>query len=172
MSDSYRTPAELAELDEIVAEISRERAIAPGLAKRPPPRNGETTMSRSRGIGTTAETAVVRYLRTRGFDHAERRALTGAHDQGDITGTPGLCWEIKSGRAAETASDGLIQDWIDETESERLNARADIGILVTKRPGYGPCTAAGTCPAGPGCPGCSCPCTATGTCPRGWAVHG
>lgn len=34
MSDSYRTPAELAELDEIVAEISRERAIAPGLATR------------------------------------------------------------------------------------------------------------------------------------------
>lgn len=34
MSDSYRTPAELAELDEIVAEISRERAAAPGLATR------------------------------------------------------------------------------------------------------------------------------------------
>lgn len=99
-------------------------------------------MSRSRGIGTTAETAVVRYLRTRGFNHAERRALTGAHDQGDITGTPGLCWEIKSGRAAETASDGLIQDWLEETETERLNAHADIGILVTKRPGYGPNRAA------------------------------
>jgi len=34
MTDSYRTPAELAELDEIVAEISRERAAAPGLATR------------------------------------------------------------------------------------------------------------------------------------------
>ena len=36
MSDSYRTPAELAELDEIVAEISRERVAAPGTAGTTP----------------------------------------------------------------------------------------------------------------------------------------
>lgn len=99
-------------------------------------------MSKSRGIGTTAETAVVKYLREHGFPHAERRALAGAHDLGDITGTPGICWEIKSGRAAEQASDGLISDWLEETEREATNAAAAFGILVTKRPGYGPNRAA------------------------------
>lgn len=95
-------------------------------------------MSRSKQVGTTAETAVVRYLRTHGWPHAERRALAGAQDLGDITGTPGLVWEVKSGRAAEQASDGLIANWLAETEAERRNATADLGVLVTKRSGYGP----------------------------------
>lgn len=95
-------------------------------------------MSRPRDIGTTAETAVVKYLRTHGWPHAERRALTGAQDLGDITGTPGVCWEIKAGKTAEKAGDGLITDWLDETETERRHAGADIGVLVTKRAGYGP----------------------------------
>ena len=34
MTDSYRTPAEIAELDEIAAGITQERAAAPGLATR------------------------------------------------------------------------------------------------------------------------------------------
>src|SRR5690606_27104000 len=53
-------------------------------------------MSRSKDIGTRAETAVVRYLRANGFEHAERRALRGRQDAGDITGTPGICWEVKA----------------------------------------------------------------------------
>lgn len=99
-------------------------------------------MSRPKDIGTAAESAVVRFLAAHGWPSAERRALTGALDCGDITGTPGLCWEVKGGRAAEQASDGLISDWLEETERERLNASADLGILVTKRPGYGPARAA------------------------------
>lgn len=99
-------------------------------------------MARPRDIGTTAETAVVKYLRTHGWPYAERRALTGAQDLGDITGTPGVCWEVKSGKTAEKAGDGLIADWLDETETERRHAGADIGVLVTKRSGYGPDRAA------------------------------
>lgn len=99
-------------------------------------------MTRSRDIGTVAETAVVAYLRTHGWPNAERRALAGAHDLGDVTGTPGLVWEIKAGRAAEAASDGLIGDWLEETETERRNAGADLGVLVTKRAGFGPARAA------------------------------
>jgi len=94
--------------------------------------------TRPKDIGTAAETAVVRFLRTAGFPHAERRALTGALDQGDITGTPGIAWEVKGGQAAKTASDGQVAQWLAETETERLNARADIGILVMARAGCGP----------------------------------
>lgn len=93
--------------------------------------------NRPKQIGTAAETAVVRTLRTLGFPHAERRALTGALDQGDITGCPGLVFEVKGGEAAKVASDAQITAWLAETEAERLNAGADIGVLVLQRRGVG-----------------------------------
>ncbi len=94
--------------------------------------------TRPKDIGTRAETAVVRVLASSGFPHAERRALAGAYDLGDITGTPGIAWEVKGGKAAKTASDGQVDAWLRETETERVNARADVGILVMQRAGYGP----------------------------------
>ena len=92
--------------------------------------------ARPRDIGTMTETAVVRAIRP-WFPHAERRALTGVLDQGDITGTPGVVWEVKGGAAAAAASDGQVALWLAETERERLNAGAAIGVLVMKRKGAG-----------------------------------
>jgi hypothetical protein len=94
-------------------------------------------VNKPRAIGTAAETAVVRALRAHGFPHAERRSLKGTLDQGDVTGTPGLCWEVKGGHAAWTASDRDIDAWLAETETERRNAAADVGILVVQRKGVG-----------------------------------
>jgi len=98
-------------------------------------------MSRPKDIGTTAERGLVEFLRTHGWPTAERRALAGTADMGDVVGCAGLVFEMKSGRAAEVASDGQILAWLMETEAERLNAGADIGILVTKRTSYGPARA-------------------------------
>lgn len=81
--------------------------------------------------GTTAETAVVRYLNSKFWPHAERRALAGGKDKGDIIGSPGLVWEVK---AAKTL---CIPAWLRETESERVNAKADYGVLVVKPEGVG-----------------------------------
>lgn len=92
---------------------------------------------RPKDIGTAHTTAVIRYLRLNGFPHAELRNQAGAHDRGDIVGTPGICWECKGGRAAENASDGQVADWMAETERERVYARADIGVLVLKRKAIG-----------------------------------
>jgi len=92
---------------------------------------------RPRDIGTAAETAVVRYLRDHGFAQAERRALRGQLDAGDITGTPDT-WEIKGGKTAKTASDGQVAQWLEDTERERINGRGRYGILVLQRAGYGP----------------------------------
>lgn len=91
----------------------------------------------SKNVGTAAETAVVRYLNKNGFPTAERRALAGQYDLGDITGIPGLVIEVKAGAAAKTASDGQVEKWLGETETERVNAKADIGVLVMARAGYG-----------------------------------
>ena len=92
---------------------------------------------RPKDIGTAAETAVVKYLRNHGFAGAERRALAGTFDLGDIVGIVGVCVEVKGGKAAESAGDGQVAQWLDETERERVNAGADIGLLVMKRKGVG-----------------------------------
>ncbi|WP_242908704.1 hypothetical protein [Actinomadura terrae] len=96
-------------------------------------------MSQAKDIGTRAETAVVRYLRTAGWPGAERRALTGALDQGDITGTPGIAWEVKARK--RPPSDEQVLAWLVETEVERANAGAEWGVLVVRRPGVGPANA-------------------------------
>jgi len=98
-------------------------------------------MNKPKAIGTAGETAVVGFLRLNGFATAERRALAGAFDLGDIVGTPGLCWEVKAGAAAANAAPGQIAKWMAETLCETQNARADYGLLVTKRAAVGPARA-------------------------------
>lgn len=94
-------------------------------------------VNKPKNIGTATESAVVRYLRTHGYPGAERRALRGRDDAGDITGCPGLAIEVKGGKQAINASDSLVASWLIETESERVAAGADIGLLVIKRSGIG-----------------------------------
>src|SRR5690606_36898147 len=134
---------------QLTSRSQQPRPRSPGCSKRPSARwrnrdrararAGRPTtgghMSRSKDIGTRAETAVVRYLRGAGWPHAERRALTGARDLGDVTGTPGIVWEVKARKAL--ISDREIAEWMDETETERVNADAEIGVLVVRRAGVG-----------------------------------
>lgn len=88
-------------------------------------------MSAAKAKGTAAEAAVANYLKFRGWPYAERRALFGSVDRGDITGTPGLVWEVKAGATL------CIPAWLRETEQERVNAKADYGVLVVKPKGVG-----------------------------------
>lgn len=89
-------------------------------------------VNRPRAKGTSAESTVVDYLREHGWPYAERRALAGSLDLGDITGCPGLVWEVKyAGRSMRMGA------WIEETIEERKNAKADHGILVIKPPRFG-----------------------------------
>lgn len=83
-------------------------------------------MSAARQKGTLAETAFVKYLIAHGFPHAERRALHGTEDKGDITGTVGLAWELKNHKTYN------IPAWMKETQVEADNAKADYGLLVVK----------------------------------------
>lgn len=94
-------------------------------------------MNKSGSIGTKTETAVVKVLVRSGWPSAERKRLSGSFDKGDITGTPGVCFEVKGGDMARTASDLDIERWLIETEIERINVRADVGVLVVHRKGVG-----------------------------------
>jgi len=89
-------------------------------------------MSRAKQKGTNAESAVVTYLQSR-FPYAqiERRALQGNKDRGDITGLPGIVIEVKADKSYR------INEWLRETEQERLNDNAKLGILVVKPKGIG-----------------------------------
>jgi Holliday junction resolvase len=79
-------------------------------------------MSASKRKGTGWESAVVQYLKENGVTQAERRALTGAKDRGDIAGIPGVVIECKNEARIDLAS------YANETEQERLNDGARIGI--------------------------------------------
>lgn len=88
-------------------------------------------MGAARQKGTSAETAVVRYLQETHWPYAERRALHGGKDKGDVTGTPGVVWEVKAGSRL------AIPEWMRETETEACNANTHIGVLVVKPKGVG-----------------------------------
>lgn len=86
-------------------------------------------MSASKRKGTSWESATVAYLKANGVPHAERRALNGAKDRGDIAGIPGVVIECKSASRVEMAA------WVDEAECERRNDGADIAAVLVKRRG-------------------------------------
>lgn len=102
-------------------------------------------MSRPKDVGTKAETAVVRLLRAAGLA-AERRALAGSADQGDIWVNGGRAvLEVKSRNRPVTLAE--VESWLVETERECIHAMAagapaDFCALVVKRPGSGPANAA------------------------------
>lgn len=76
--------------------------------------------------GTAAESAVVSFLHTVGFPHAERLALQGGKDRGDITGIPGIVIEVKA------CQEYMFSAWLGECQAETENANADFGFVVAK----------------------------------------
>ena len=64
-----------------------------------------------------------------GHPHAERRALQGALDKGDISGVPGVMIECKDVRS------DMWGQWLNETVVEQRNAKADVGVCFRRRVG-------------------------------------
>ena len=83
--------------------------------------------NRSKERGTAFETAVVRYLQEHGFPYAERRALHGTDDRGDIAGVPGVMFECKSVKSI------TLGEFMNEVAVQTKNAGARLGVAVIKR---------------------------------------
>lgn len=81
----------------------------------------------SKAKGTRAEREVVTYLQ-HWWPAAERRALSGAKDKGDVAGIPGLVVEVKA------AATQRLAEWQRETYVEMRNAEAVRCLLIVKRP--------------------------------------
>jgi len=94
-------------------------------------------VNKPKQIGTAAETAVVRHAKKNGFPDADRLTLTGTKDRGDVALNRSVMIEVKSGRAAEDASDAQILAWMDETVKEQKEGQWPVAFLVTKRKGKG-----------------------------------
>lgn len=84
-------------------------------------------MSKAKAKGTTAEREVVRYLQN-WWPAAERRALSGNRDRGDVAGIRNLVVEVKAAKAQ------LIGPWQRETLIEMANDGSLFCMLVVKRP--------------------------------------
>lgn len=82
-------------------------------------------MSAARARGTAAETKFVDYLR-QFYPWAERRALNGSKDRGDVAGVPGITVEVKAAKRMELGA------WLRELDAEMINDRSDVGFLAVK----------------------------------------
>jgi hypothetical protein len=94
---------------------------------------------RSLDVGKQTEQMVARYLRSRGLAGVERAVRTGftaggrsVADAGDLTGWPGVCVQVKSLRPAN-AAERQTRTWLAETEQQRAQSGASVGLLVVRR---------------------------------------
>jgi hypothetical protein len=94
----------------------------------------------NRNRGATAERELVKWLRDNGWPGAERAVRTGyrtadrvSADPGDVTGTPGLVWQMKYTTRFEEPA--VFAANLAETEAQRAAAGADHGLLVQRRAG-------------------------------------
>lgn len=95
--------------------------------------------AKSTNVGKQTEQMVARWLRDHGYPHAERTVRTGYRttartlaDAGDIDGCPGLCVQCKSLRPADRA-ERAVEGWLAETEAQRQQTGADLGLLIVRR---------------------------------------
>ena len=86
-------------------------------------------MSRSRAKGTAAESQVVAYLQSMGFPKAERRALHGVNDRGDVTSIPSTVIQVKNWDQAK------LGQWVKQMIRQRDNDGAAWGVVWHKKKG-------------------------------------
>lgn len=89
-------------------------------------------VNRSKQKGTLAESGITKALVEEGWLHAERRALAGAADKGDIN-LGGFPVVIESKNCATIS----IGAWLKEVAAEKKNANAELGVCWFKLRGKG-----------------------------------
>jgi len=86
--------------------------------------------SPERRKGNAFEVAIAQYLRDHGHPYAERAYGAGRpDDRGDIDGIPGFVLSAKNQAQVR------LGVWMNEVETQRVNARASFAALIVKRRG-------------------------------------
>jgi len=86
-------------------------------------------MSKAKQKGTKAETDVVMWLKAEGWVHAERRALSGNLDKGDINMGAPVVIEVKDHKTI------TLSEWMKELKVEMGNANVTMGAVIAKKRG-------------------------------------
>lgn len=89
----------------------------------------EDVMSKAKQKGTAAETSVVMWLKAEGWVHAERRALSGNLDKGDINMGAPVVIEVKDHKTI------TLSEWMKELKVEMANANVTMGAVIAKKRG-------------------------------------
>lgn len=88
----------------------------------------------SKKKGTAAETKVVRFLKERGIQ-AQRRALTGSKDCGDVeyehAGGKSVI-EVKAGKMTQAYSRGAKETWLEQARAEEVNSGMACVLVIVK----------------------------------------
>lgn len=95
----------------------------------------------SKAKGTAAETRIVKYLKSFGIK-AERKALSGSNDKGDIQVYASgwekyLIMEVKAGKQTTNPTRKQLRTWMDQAIAEGKNAYSS-SLLVIARFGKNP----------------------------------
>lgn len=89
----------------------------------------------SKKKGTAAETKVVRYLTANGLS-AERRALSGNKDNGDIKliATDGTEYtlEVKAGKQTENYNRAQFEEWFRQAIEEGANSGCETALVIVR----------------------------------------
>ena len=91
-------------------------------------------MGKSKAIGTRHETNAVRFMEGYGIK-ANRKALTGAKDEGDIDvccSLGNVIFEVKSGKQTSNPNRSLLEEWMRQTKEESQNAGCPGFLLVIR----------------------------------------
>ena len=88
-------------------------------------------------VGTTFETGVRVYLQTHALIDVRREVKHGNRDEGDLHATIHGHSAVVECKRVERVTPKLLAEYKLQTEVERRNAGADMGILVTWRKGKG-----------------------------------
>lgn len=88
--------------------------------------------------GTAFAESAARYMHAMLTDRRiERRALHGNKDRGDLAGVTTIRGADVVVEAKDYNGTVHVKEWLDEAETERINASASYGVVVFKRRGIG-----------------------------------
>lgn len=92
-------------------------------------------MSRMKQIGTQHETDIKSWLNANGWPYADRRALSGAADKGDLRLSERIPFVIEAKSAKSTTDRASLGTFVSELEAEVENAQAESGAVIFKKRG-------------------------------------
>ena len=89
----------------------------------------------SKNKGTRAESAVVKFLNDHGLQ-AERRALSGSEDKGDIkvlnkNGKPRII-EVKAGKQTHNPNRTQLEEWLRQARTEEFNSGMPCALCIVR----------------------------------------